>query len=392
MDFNLVHEGAIIAPKGHQLIAIRNLFPTAYNISLQTPFIVVTCHELPQKPWPVTVAGLALFLTTDRHKLAMDCGQTSFGPAITVDATIDADRTPGLGVFEKVFKMFKDIQAPMNRLQWYLGFWIALATNEPFLDWQKRLPTRVNGVRIMYKFGKNHVTEPALQLKVPRGSDFDDTAYPTHRPGIMITSVGGHEGDDMSTTAGICVRSSSGQKYMAVASRGFPGGVGDIIYHPDRHGHPLGEVAEVFGVSGVSLAKFNPGIQYSNETFSVPETIVHPFRKLTNTFRIRPMDVVTMDTAFNGHCEGVVINIDVLRLPKDEPADEANYVVGQYSYFGNGGDAIFEGSYGSAIWNEDFDVLGQLDYQQVDGPLCYCPSYDHLQELGYTSADHAGTS
>ena len=96
-----------------------------------------------------------------------------------------------------------------------------------------------------------------------------------------------------------------------------------------------------------------------------------------------------MDTPYNGHCEGITMKTDVLRLsPGGRPADESEYVVGTFAYFGNGSDTLFDGCCGSVIWNEQHDLLGQFGYQQDGGDeLSYCPSFNNLRRLGYTVAD-----
>lgn len=61
-------------------------------------------------------------------------------------------------------------------------------------------------------------------------------------------------------------------------------------------------------------------------------------RKLGNAFALQIGDTIHLNTAVNGYVEGVVLKIDVLRLPADIPADPTDYIVGHCMYFGNGSD------------------------------------------------------
>lgn len=44
-----------------------------------------------------------------------------------------------------------------------------------------------------------------------------------------------------------------------------------------------------------------------------------------NAFTLRIGDIIHLNIPVNGHVEGVVLQIDVLRLPADEPADPTDY-------------------------------------------------------------------
>lgn len=57
-----------------------------------------------------------------------------------------------------------------------------------------------------------------------------------------------------------------------------------------------------------------------------------------NAFALRIEDTIQFNTSVNEHVEGVVLNIDVLRLPADIPADSTDYIIGHFTYFGNGSD------------------------------------------------------
>ena len=387
LDFELYQDGEQITPSKEQYDKIMSLFPTCFKLSFQPPFLVVACTTLPAKPWPVTLAGLPLYLTTDGAASPMNRGQTAFGPKASIDAIISRWNTPDLETFKKLFDFFDLLDANIQRLQWIGWCFLALGPSEPHGDWKKRLPFTVNNIVIGYIFGEQAMHEKALRRKLPLGRIPDGEAYESLRPGVMVASQSlGNEDYDVMTTSGICLQSPSGRKYITVAKHGFPGGVGDQVLHPNRHGRSIAEVAKVFGKTDIALAELK-NVQYSKETFSTHDAPVSPFRSILGFIQLRSGDPIYMDTPYNGRCEGVLMKVDVHRII-GEGADEQEYVVGAFGYFGNGGDTLFDGCCGGVIWNSNHDVLGQFRYQQ-DGldNLCYCPTFSMLQSLGYTVAE-----
>lgn len=88
LGFSLYNNGVQINPNKEQVNAILDLFPTAFNLSIQNPLIVVTCLQLPPKPWPLTVAGMPLYLTTDSKTIPLKLGLGARGPKIEIDYPI----------------------------------------------------------------------------------------------------------------------------------------------------------------------------------------------------------------------------------------------------------------------------------------------------------------
>ena len=369
------------------------VFPTSFKVSLTSAFLVVVCKILPAKPWPVTVAGLPLYLTTDANAEPMDCGLTARGPKLWVNSNITRWQTPSLQAFQQVFDLLDSLNANIDRIQWIGSSFLALAAQAPDADWRTRLPFLINKIRIGYIFGERVMQEKAFRRKVPEGREVDNGAYDQLRPGLMIASraITVEDDYDVMTTSGICLQSPSGKKYVTVAKHGFPGGVGDQVFHPNRHGTVIAEVSKVFGETDIAIAEL-ANVDYAKETFSAHDAPVGPFRNLLDIAELRVGDSVFMDTPYNGHCEGITMKIDVRRLsPGGGPtADDTEYVVGTWTYFGNGSDTLFDGCCGGGvIWNGQHDVLGQFGYQQDVGgdELCYCPSFQNLRRLGYRVAD-----
>ena len=385
MDFELFRNGQQCSPSTEQRIAIMALFPTSFQLTWTPPFLVIACFKLPAKPWPVTVAGMPLYLTTDAEFSPMDLGRTASGPKASVEASIEPWQTPRIGTFKKPFALFDELGANIHQLEWIGWGFLALGVSEPYPDRKKRLPFTVNQMRIGYIFGVQIVHEKALRRKPPIGRTADNEAYGYLRPGVMIASKG--EPYDVMTTSGVCLRSPSGSKYITVAKHGFPWGVGDHVLHPNRNGHMIGEVVKVFGETDIALAKL-AGVHYLRETFSEINAAVQPFTSLVDFAEHQVGEFVFMDTPYNGRCEGVLMKSVCRRLPADEPADNVECVVGSFTYFGNGGDTLFDGCCGAVVWNSKYGVLGQFRFQQEGtDELCYCPSFSMLKGLGYSLSE-----
>lgn len=394
LGFDLLHHGEPQTPSKAQAHIILDLFLTAYKLSFAPPFLIVVCKHLTPRPWPVTVASMPLFLTDDENAKPMEIGLTSQGQKVTIQTPIHLWQTPSMAVFKEIYGILDTFSKGkgFRRLQWTGGSFVAVASQEPFVDWRKRLPSMVNSRLINYVFDVKPWMEKAARNIIPQGRTRDDSAYNQLRPGIMVSSMAATPSNDLFTTSGIYLKSPNTPKqYIAVASQGFPGGVEDEVMHPNRNGLRVARVSKVFGESDIALAELS--IQnhnaYSNMTFSTPQDPVLPFRDLVSFQQLRIGDNICMDTAFNGRCEGSLVRVDVLRIPpSDEPTNrECEYEIGSFGYFGHGMDLLWDGSCGAPLWNDDYDVIGQFGFAHaINIGLCYCPSYSMLKDLGYTIA------
>jgi hypothetical protein len=100
LDFELFRSGEQRTPSTEQFRAIMSLFPTCISVTFSPPFLIVVCTKLPIKPWPVTVAGLPLYLTADHDASPINLGKNSRGPKISIDTTLLRWQTPDLQAFK----------------------------------------------------------------------------------------------------------------------------------------------------------------------------------------------------------------------------------------------------------------------------------------------------
>ena len=155
---------------------------------------------------------------------------------------------------------------------------------------------------------------------------------------VVASGYSRHEYYDTVRTSGVCLQSPSGKKQSTPAKREFPGDVGDRVLG----GRCIAEVSKVVGETDMALAELT-NIHYSQETFSASGAPVNPFKSPLDISQLQIGSFIHIDTPFNGRCEGILIKVEVRRIPTDEPADNMDYVVGAYGYFGNGADILVDG-------------------------------------------------
>ncbi|KAI9764730.1 MAG: hypothetical protein M1840_008122 [Geoglossum simile] len=382
LGFNLYQNGRQLNPNREQMDTIMSVFPTCYASSIMSPILVLRYRELPPKPWPLTIAGLPVWITKDPESLPLTIGLPGHALPIDLDVEINLWETPKKETVRKIFDELDNRGINAIRVQWLGVRFLAFVKGEPSKGWAGRFPRRVNGILITYIFGDISGSICAQRVKSPVVGDPDNSNYsPSLRPGMMISSGSGPDQTELLSTSGVCVRSPSGKKYITCASHGFPLGL-ERVYHPDRHGHYLGEVKEMFWDNDVSLFELNKDqpMTYSRQTFNPPggELV-----RLKDPFGLHIGESIHMDTAFNGHCEGIVMVIDTVRVPSDEPVTPHRYITGIFTYLSDGSDSFTEGCCGGPVWTDGREVVGQFQFLSMDKLLCYVPSFAHLIELGY---------
>ena len=79
-DFTLIERGLPRMPKGDELSILGTLFPTQFALTVVPPMLTIHVRMLPPKPWPLTVTGLPLYLTTGEWNTRYDHGRPGAGP------------------------------------------------------------------------------------------------------------------------------------------------------------------------------------------------------------------------------------------------------------------------------------------------------------------------
>ncbi|KAI9056240.1 hypothetical protein LZ554_001168 [Drepanopeziza brunnea f. sp. 'monogermtubi'] len=394
---------------------IRKIFPTMQQMGYRYPYLVITVTELPAQPWPVTLAGLPLWLADKPDGgPPMNLGLHGRGLSISVDGEICNFHVPSRATIVKIFQAIIKLGGRINKINWDGMICRAYGVNQPSLGWREKLPRKVNGFPITYFWTPSDTgAEKAVRRTVPAPDILDDTNYLVGqdlRPGVMVEGLGNDLTSSLSTTSGICVQSlSTGQQSVTLAAHGFPAGIMDAVYHPRMiltnlgtpdHRFQIGHVDQLFEHTDIALMQLEAGINYSRETFLEPSPDyppVKPFHNMRNwaegtmKSRIKAHGPVFMNTPFNGQCEGVHTATEwnlAWDCDSEFNAQEIHQVtINFFSYWGNGDEQFLDGSCGGVIWNENFDVLGQFKFQKKDGDFTAIgPTFDPLIDAGYILA------
>ena len=163
------------------------------------------------------------------------------------------------------------------------------------------------------------------------------------------------------TTCGIEVEDQAGSLYITLASDGFPVGQ-DRIYYPTPQGTFLGTVYARLGDSDIALVKLPANISFKNETFGaitadgirLDGVLIAGIR---DPYKMRSCDPISMNSPFSGYRDGLHVGVEMKKAPSDEAIHPHDWVTNQWLYVGNDGAGPTEGSCGSAILDEDEEVV-----------------------------------
>jgi len=78
-DWSLVENGIASDPTDAGGLTLLNLFPTQTSVFVHVFVLVCYVTQPPPKPWPITVAGLPVFITDNKDELPFDFGKVGWG-------------------------------------------------------------------------------------------------------------------------------------------------------------------------------------------------------------------------------------------------------------------------------------------------------------------------
>jgi len=386
-----VSNGRAITPPRQDFSDIAKLFPTTFDVSVLPPFLVIRVRQLPPKPWPFTISGLPVQVTTTEYDEPLKKGILAGGPKILPQ--LDLHRTINYthALLLQVIEAYHQLKIKISHIFWFGGFWQVSVPDDIDL---KRLPYLAASCPVFYHkdFENPHPVPAALRSKPPQGVEYDDTMYATSgtallRPGIMLSSSprtttrdGKTEETWKSTTSGILVADVNGELFVTIATHGFEDD--GLVYHPNPHnGKVIGRIMQSLPDTDISLLRLHPGLRYVNETFG---TISDPQGMLLTGLspcappHLQIYDSITMNNPFTGNCEGLTMAVGV-RI-SDDP--NAKYVAHQWMIFENGNEPV-DGSCGCPILDAEGRVIGLFRFKAADSNMCLCVSSVELRELGY---------
>ena len=368
-----VLNGRALLPNPDELRELSKLFPSTFAVEVEPPFIIFRVHNLPPKPWPLTVAGLPIWFTTEESGGTFDKGLLGRGPKLFNDMSfIDDDCS--MDFLAEVISAFQQRKIPVSEILWCFGYFRIVISDKLNL---KSLPFLIAKCPAFYRESSDVETPDAsaMRNKVPDGTIIDDSTYLTAtsvlRPGILLGSSN-IQGEWLSTTSGILVADSNNEIYITIASHGFRPDC--LVYHPSpTSGTIIARIDRHIPGLDVSLAKLNQGLTYVNETFddsNGPGVMLSGIATSPKGY-----EPLTMNNPYTGSCEGLLLGVGI-RVE----GEEAVYVKHHWAYMESGLEPE-RGCCGTPVLNGDDEVIGLFRYKYSDN-MCYAVSALQLREVG----------
>jgi len=162
-DWSLVDNGIARDPTYEEGLRLIKLFPTQTSVFVHVFVLVCYVTHLPPKPWPITVAGLPVFISDNKDELPFDFGKVGWGE----HALQQLDARSGLTheIINSIFEHLAQILEP--------GILTAITWSEEilFVEYKgdvlntKRLPRTIASLRIGYVRAKINSIEHDGALK-----------------------------------------------------------------------------------------------------------------------------------------------------------------------------------------------------------------------------------
>lgn len=382
-DYPLIKDktGPPRVPSNEEIKLVSEMFPETYEVSVNVSYMIIRCHKLPKKPWPLTIGGMPLWITSDATETPEIEGRGGRAPTIMEDLPFSTVASPTGQHFNSIAQYFlNSLDVTVSQIMWN-GVQLRLT-----------IPNDVRPERLPFKIGKllavynetNAIPEhreAARRLIKPSSTVRDDTCYfPNLRPGVML-SCGCNGGEELCTSSGLIVENSAGDKWLTVASHGFPLG-NETVYHPNANGQVIGTVEDIFEDTDISLAKLRMGIRYAAQTFGSDLKPSIDMKSMRKSAGLLIGDNLTMENSFSGLCEGIFMASIWKCIPADGNRHKLPWVVISNFYLGNGGEEPLDESCGSPVLTENGEVVGLFRFMTNNGKA-YCVSAEVLVETGY---------
>ncbi|KAI5862476.1 hypothetical protein GGS23DRAFT_572537 [Durotheca rogersii] len=264
-----------------------------------------------------------------------------------------------------------------------------------------KVPCQAANIICFYLFDDEMGRPPAPQarrLTDPTPGNPDNSQYDALQPGLRVTSsyLPSHPDMFLSTTSGVLLKDHLvGNKYMTVASHGFPAECGTQVFHAlPGNGRVIGELVTKSTHADVALVKLCDAETFSNVTFHnddgmMPQNI--QLKRLVQVEGRQRSELAYLDSPDTGLIQGTYMFTSFAAIPSDDNSPEQQWIFTIWLYRGQDSAISLPGGMcGSAIWNEDGDVLGFFRYAPTEGVMkdwCAGIAADELIDRGFTLAN-----
>lgn len=394
--FDLRRDPAALSRPENRDMLMR-IFPGTTGVGSDGTFLYIYVSVTPAKPWPKTIAGLALYLAP--RPGPEHCPMPSGRPVSRRNDTI-ADEMDGRDMktwtplFETIRDHFISLGISITQVM-YWGNLLIIVLEHRDTDVAK-LPRKAAGVPCHYLYG-DEMGRPRLpqaqRQSDPTPGNPDQSQYTTLQPGMRVTSAYLPDSSGMfqATTAGVLVKDRIGGKFMTVAAHGFPGECGTDVNHAlPTSGRKIGEVIYEVSRTDIGLVRLKSSEKFVNTTFE-SDYINNPVRlkRLTQANQLRKGDAIVLDSPDTGCIDGTFQAQAYQRVPTDDHSElEQQWVFTTWYYMGQDtGINLQAGMCGSAIWTEESDIVGFFRYAPAGGMMqdwCAATAADELINRGFT--------
>lgn len=376
---------------------LGSLFPGNVGVASDGMFVFLYQDPLPPKPWPLTIAGLASYISPGPGPQHSPIPKLR--PVHRKNGVIHADRNGrDMKDWNPLFSLirihFQGLGISITEVMYWDNF-VIIVLEYRNTDMSK-LPWMTANILCCYLY-EDEMGRPsapqARRLTDPTPGNPDDSQYDTLQPGLRVTStyLPSKPGMFLSTTTGVLVRDQVGNKFMTVASHGFPGECGTDVTHPlPAGGRSIGELIMEVSHTDIALVKLRDGEIFSNVIFH-NENIQEPvqLKRLVESKDCRRGDPVVLDSPDTGCIDSIFQLTSYQRVPTDDPGvPEQQWVFTTWYYMGqDSGNELPRRMCGSAIWTEDGDVVGFFRYAPNGGPMkdwCVGTAAEELTNRGFT--------
>lgn len=262
------------------------------------------------------------------------------------------------------------------------GIYITSIVNIAYM-WLVRVPDKVKLERLPSMLAKRpcgyefeseceRPIEVASKKVEPKGVIRDLSQYRPLRPGVALSCGNSILGQELLTTSGVLVENQSEERFITVASHGFPPSQ-EHVYHPDDAGQPTGQVFERLTDSDLAIVRLSSNCSYVNQTFDcvtedesfLPGTMVTCIR---DAMAMPFYEEITMNSPFSGFCTGLHIGTEVRPIPSDFPVVALKWCQSDWWYIGNGMDEPIGGTCGTFILDKGGKAVSFFKWLSVKRP------------------------
>lgn len=380
-------------PTTKQLQSIGSYFPGCVGVAYAPPFLMVTWEILPNAPWPVIlgVDGIPVYFGIQNDVHPPGFGPTGRSTPLmkTAAEKLLPMEQPAISKIKHIAESLQEEGIRLKYFGWMGMKWYAQVMSEE--DGYK-LPSQICGLVVVWEISTPDLIHECARRSIKpiiygdsNRSIIDGSCYsPNLRPGMLLQSA-----DGAATTSGVPLLAPNGDLFFTVAAHGFEGNH-NFVYHPFHEDGERGIIGNVHSrmiISDVGFVRLAPGMKYSCDLFERDEdgqTSGVTELKLTGLVHHDAVGIftpLTMDSPYNGHCDGVLLAKGFMLGVGIE--ERASYVRSDITYFANGGKEILDGSCGCPIYTEDLEVVGFIRYYDAANRIAFSPSVDHLIDNGY---------